>query len=143
MNIRIGIDTEATYEVRETIQNRITSALPGPKTTLTLKKMTETLSADKSTIDTAITVQTVNAVLQPMSDKDKISYGRQASEKIFRAFIAYSEFTSQVNSQYLDTLNQMTATINGVSKTFEIISSELKGAGSLCKHFDVLMKVVE
>ncbi len=68
---------------------------------------------------------------------------RQASEKIFRAFIAYSEFTSQANSQYLDTLNQMTATINGVSKTFEIISSELKGVGSLCKHFDVLMKVVE
>lgn len=81
--------------------------VPGPKITMTLQESTITKANDGSRSETWSTVQSLSAVLQRISGKENIQYGRETSDQIYKAYIAYEQFTSTLNAWKLKEKNRL------------------------------------
>jgi len=114
--------------------------LPGPQTVLTLHELVVTQADDSSRIETWTPVQQLSSILQRIGGKENVRYGRELSDQIWKAYIAYNEFTG-LNYQDMIEKNKITATVLGVAYTFDIISAEIKDSGTQGKHYEVLLEV--
>ncbi len=88
--------------ITDGLYNDFTSApsvsIRGPKTLATLQSVTQSTDSAATFTESWSTVQTVYGVLQDMTAKEKVAYGRLISDQLFKFYIDYKELTSIANT---------------------------------------------